>query len=975
MDNITVKFIGKEYSIPEDILTYIELLDFTNSIQTQLKNSFLRKLRNELDKGNVGCLDDEIMAPDIEQQTGKFIAKLTDYGIFDRTINDYLCKNEGYKVISKVNASALTEAKRALNQQMSDWLQGYEDAVQKKDASVTGLGFSIWSGSFVNHAIYAAMEASKVNAQEKAAAKEYQRDMAELDARLESRKSEEEKRYIANTYIPHMEAAITVFAYELLDTYISDLIKNGKMDKDTLKYINIDRSNDLLKNLTLSSNKEEILYRAFEACPYNLQVYSRALNYGLLDYESYKTAEYFKQEKNIIFSLVSNLGDVEYPKKFKINYDVAEKMAEFTQSDVVTILQAKTKEYVSALIKAYQNAFELITNKEQCFKILRGLSESSLLAGEVISRGTAQAQVNSIVTVSTWNQLVDQCGCIDLIEKIKAFLPADVQLQTKSEIDNFLIEKITVNFEEARQSVLAKINIQKAEEEKRKIIEAKKQAEATETRKKNIKKAIIIGIVFAIILGITIIVINVVKKSIHYNEQLSIIESSYADGGYESAISAIITSDLDEAQKSSVFNDLINKTKLITMDIYGLKSYVPEQWEVSLSDDGDVANGNYPHGDEEGGLQWYIQYEGEYEDIHASGDDYWTDDSEYKLTNIDHCTKSYVRYDSGENNDGDTYKVIDYRVICDSSVFQIQYFAYEDRYYEKEAQFLLEQVDFAGYKYDDEVIVEYKNEVIEAKYNTAIKLMNQQQFEDAISAFEDIEEYKDSTVQIEKCKNRINEENYNRAITLINEGSYKEAITALEKLGDFKNAKDLIEKYKFLGCEKGDEIVFGTYEQDNDVDNGYENIHWIVLERKGNQAFIISKHCIEQKPFNETYSSVVWENCTLRKWLNNDFYNVAFSKEEQNRIISSKLSTDSRNTVDKVFLLSEHEAEKYFATDYDRKAYATEHVSTSHCYWLLRTTGSASNVAYVNYDGKVGYYENVDRNWWVRPAMWIKLSE
>lgn len=64
-------------------------------------------------------------------------------------------------------------------------------------------------------------------------------------------------------------------------------------------------------------------------------------------------------------------------KKFKINYDSAEKMAEFTQSDVVTILQAKTKEYVSALIKAYQSAFELIANKEQCYKIIRGLSEKN----------------------------------------------------------------------------------------------------------------------------------------------------------------------------------------------------------------------------------------------------------------------------------------------------------------------------------------------------------------------------------------------------------------------------------------------------------------------------------------------------------------------------------------------------------------------------------------------------------------------
>lgn len=173
MSNMNVKFIGKEYSIPEDILTYIDLLSFTDSVQKQLTSAFVRKLKNELDQGNVGCLDDKVMAPDIEHQIGKYIAKLTEHGIYDRTINDYLRKNEGYKLISKVNAAALDEARRALKQQMTDWLEGYEDALHKKDASVTGLGFSIWSGSFVNHAIYAAMEASKVNEQEKAAAKEY----------------------------------------------------------------------------------------------------------------------------------------------------------------------------------------------------------------------------------------------------------------------------------------------------------------------------------------------------------------------------------------------------------------------------------------------------------------------------------------------------------------------------------------------------------------------------------------------------------------------------------------------------------------------------------------------------------------------------------------------------------------------------------------------------------------------------------
>ena len=893
MGNITVKFIGKEYSIPEDVLTYIELLDFTNNVQKQLTNSFVRKLRNELDKGNVACLDDEIMAPDIEQQTGKFIAKLTEHGIFDRTINDYLCENEGYKLISKVNASALAEAKRALNQQMSDWLQGYEDAVQKKDASVTGLGFSIWSGSFVNHAIYAAMEASKVNAQEKAAAKEYQRDMAELDARLESRKSEDEKRYISNTYIPHMEAAITVFAYELLDTYISDLIKNGKMDENTLKYINIDRSNDLLKNLTLSSNKEEILYRAFETCPYNLQVYSRALNYGFLDYESYKTAEYFKQGKNIIFSLVSSLGDVVYPKKFKINYDVAEKMAEFTQSDVATILQAKTKEYVSALTKAYQNAFELITNKKQCYKIIKGLSEKSLFAGEVISKGTAQAQVNSIVTVSIWNQLVNNCGYIDLLEKINAFLPADVEFQSKTEIDDFLIEKLTINFEEARQSIVVKINAEKEAEEKQRIEQERLKAEKERVRqekraklKVNFKKGVkISGIALAtiVVLAVVISLISLFKNNV------------------------IVPTDM--------YNDAI-----------------------ALMDSGDWQKAK---------------------DIFDSLDDF-KDSEELQKQCADKILDSTYTHAIELMEDGKYSDAID----------------------------VFEELD--GYKESERFVKQCEIALLDADYVQAVQLMNEGKFTEAIKCFEKLNGHKDSSVKIEECQEIIDEDQYNTAIQLANQEKYKDAVKILEKIVDYKDSKKLIDRYSFLGCEKGDIVTLGTYEQDNNLTNGSEAIEWVVLERNGDKALVISKYCIEWLPFNNTATKISWKNSSIRSWLNNTFVNKAFTAQEKKSIISTQhinpdFYDDSESerswlgtTTDTVFLLSSGETDKYFSSDSARKAEGTEYAcnkgKSASWYWWLR---SANNIEYAGFvsEGELGFGEEVDRNMGIRPAMWVVISE
>ena len=513
MSNMNVKFIGKEYSIPEDILTYIDLLSFTDSVQKQLTSAFVRKLKNELDQGNVACLDDKVMAPDIEHQIGKYIAKLTEHGIYDRTINDYLRKNEGYKLISKVNAAALDEARRALKQQMTDWLEGYEDALHKKDASVTGLGFSIWSGSFVNHAIYAAMEASKVNEQEKAAAKEYQKDMAELRSRLENRKNADEQRYIANTYIPHMEAAITVFSYELLDTFISDLIQYGKLDKGVLNYIHIDRSNDLLKNLGLSQNKEAVLLKAFEACPYNISVYMQAMKYELLDYESFQTAKLFKHGSTIISFLEENLGGTPNSEKKRLNFKNAELLSLYSGRSLREI----TSYMADSIVDGYAQTIAALSDTAPCYNIMNKAEERAILAGDSISKQKADWLVDPLAPAVLWDKLTSEYGHTDLFDRLLNLLPNRPEMNNKQEYDAFLKNRLFSILETIRQERVAKIHEQQREEARRKAEEAEK-AQRTVKRNKKIKIICLIAVAVAIVIAIISSVITKANNAKAYQK-------------------------------------------------------------------------------------------------------------------------------------------------------------------------------------------------------------------------------------------------------------------------------------------------------------------------------------------------------------------------------------------------------------------------------------------------------------------------
>lgn len=241
---------------------------------------------------------------------------------------------------------------------------------------------------------------------------------------------------------------------------------------------------------------------------------------------------------------------------------------------------------------------------------------------------------------------------------------------------------------------------------------------------------------------------------------------------------------------------------------------------------------------------------------------------------------------------------------------------------------------------------------------------------------------------------------YNDAITLMDAGKLDEAYSAFIELGDYKDASEKagdikLQKTKdqLKNIKVGSYINFGAYEQDNNTSNGKEDVEWLVLEVKDGKALVISKYALDCQPYNTSYTDVTWEACTLRRWLNNDFINAAFSAEEKAIIptvtVSSdknpEYSTNSGNaTQDQVFLLSITEANKYFSSYSARQCEPTDYAVANgawegyngNCWWWLRSPGDTQNyAATVGIGGGVGerdIYVNSDI-YAVRPALWINL--
>ena len=154
--------------------------------------------------------------------------------------------------------------------------------------------------------------------------------------------------------------------------------------------------------------------------------------------------------------------------------------------------------------------------------------------------------------------------------------------------------------------------------------------------------------------------------------------------------------------------------------------------------------------------------------------------------------------------------------------------------------------------------------------------------------------------------------------------------------GEVTESSDSIDASETIICiddiskaSVGDAVSFGRYEQDNNVSNGYEEIEWLILAKEDDRALLISRYILNCKPYHDKnpreYESITWEDCTLRKYLNDDFYTAAFDEKEENRILTVTLSNPDNpihgtkggnDTQDKVFLLSAEELLKYFDFDW-----------------------------------------------------------
>ena len=173
-------------------------------------------------------------------------------------------------------------------------------------------------------------------------------------------------------------------------------------------------------------------------------------------------------------------------------------------------------------------------------------------------------------------------------------------------------------------------------------------------------------------------------------------------------------------------------------------------------------------------------------------------------------------------------------------------------------------------------------------------------------------------------------------------------------------ADDADDMFRYLSA--GDTFTFGEYDG--------EELEWIVLNISGYTCYCITADIVEDMELNETGGVSDWNNSTTCIWLNEEFYEEAFSDEEKVRI---KYAAGTEGPV------VDSDNKIYIATRYDIERYGDILASYPvHEDWWLRshpygTTNEYSDLCYP--DGTVyDRGDNVLNEHGIRPVMKLYIG-
>lgn len=353
-----VRFMGKTYNVPEDAAVFLRSREFVGKELIKLikESTDMIKRYADMDASKFfENFDVEIQRYQavMMEACQDIVDDLISRDIYDVSVTDLAERLSGFNAVQELGNKAMAKAISEMQKLVEIKKTGESSAYKSAASTITGSGLRVFTNSFASLMVYSAVEKRIMLSQAKKADQQYERAVQKIQRACEDTQNQICTSILINDFGLGLVEVIENFNNELVQNYLVELMLHGQFDLDNIEEYSENRSNAILENISKASDKRKLLIQAYEACPFNIDVYEKMLEMGYFDVAMLKDAkQIFPVEtlKTLVEAQMDNSS--EQIEKLDEYVDV---LTDYLNVDEQTVLKKYFSKSAEALVLPFSN--------------------------------------------------------------------------------------------------------------------------------------------------------------------------------------------------------------------------------------------------------------------------------------------------------------------------------------------------------------------------------------------------------------------------------------------------------------------------------------------------------------------------------------------------------------------------------------------------------------------------------------------
>lgn len=361
-----VRFMDKEYKVPEDAVIFIKSREFVGKELIKLihesSNMIIRYSNAEAPKFFENFNEEINKYRSVMLEACQDIVDdLISRDIYDVSVNDFAGRLSGFNAVQELGNKVIIKATDEIQKLADEKELGENSAYRSAANTVTGSGIRLFTTSFASLMIYSAVEKQIMLSQAKKADQQYERAVQKIQTACKDALNQVCTSILINDFGMGLVEIFEKFNNELMQNYLLELAMHGQFNVDNIEGYSENRSNAILENMARVSDKKKLLIQAYEACPFNIDVYEKMLKEGYFDVDAFKDAKQIFPVETLQSMVESQIDGSSYSLSKMDEY--VSVLADYQNTDEKSVVKMYFSKYVDTLMLPYTNIKKICDNK------------------------------------------------------------------------------------------------------------------------------------------------------------------------------------------------------------------------------------------------------------------------------------------------------------------------------------------------------------------------------------------------------------------------------------------------------------------------------------------------------------------------------------------------------------------------------------------------------------------------------------